>query len=142
MDWRVGVAALDALDLATRAGALESASAVDLALPRLTKGHWRQRERAAKVVSYHARDLEAARPGAVKALARMALRDPNGFARQAAVEGLDRYPGAAARAALEGAVDDPAAPVRETACLALGRRKGTTKPAACPRVDGSKTPGP
>jgi len=117
-EWRVQVAALDALSQVNGAGVGTAQGAMELALSALTGGHWRRRERAARLVASLAPG--PASPGR-RALARAARKDPNGFVRQAAVEGLGGLAGDASIKALAGALSDPAPPVRAAVCAALGR---------------------
>ena len=133
-DWRVSVAALDALGQVSGAGTLSPDRALGLTLPRLARGHWRQRERAASLAASLSGSENSLKT--TTALVRAAREDPNGFVRQAAVLGLTLRPGEAAQEALVGALSDPASPVRAAACVALGQRgKPHLAPTPCPTLE-------
>jgi tetratricopeptide (TPR) repeat protein len=129
--WEVRVAALEALAAAHRRATIRILApqtalredritrdqVLERASPGLKGSHWRERESAARVLG------QLGHPGAAAALA-AALRDGNGFVRQAAAVALGRCGGGdAAARALIAALGDEVPHVRAAACAALAQLK-------------------
>jgi cellulose synthase operon protein C len=119
--WEVRIAALEALAVGQRRGAVSRPVLLRLASTALRSGHWRQRETAVKLAA-GLRDASAA------PVLAGALRDANGFVREQAALGLGATgspawgggtPKGEAIPALTAALDDEVPHVRAAACQSL-----------------------